>query len=96
MSDKFDGVSIVPFEQLGGLLRGSGGHAVLVDRGRYRLQVGAIIAIGNGKFRVDVHIFDEMQGLDYVAGKFSEFFENFDSAVEAARAFLSSIRKEGT
>ncbi|MGH8662483.1 MAG: hypothetical protein ACREUB_12105 [Burkholderiales bacterium] len=86
-------VSIVPLEQVGELFRGSKGHGVLVDCGRYRLQVGAIIPQPDGKFWLDMGIFESMQLAQYSTGRFSEVYGTFEAAVEAAQEFLLSKRK---
>jgi len=88
-----DDILIIPFEQVGGLFQRSPGHAVLVQCGQRRLQVGAIIPWPDGKFLVDIQIFEEIRQIPYAVGKFSEVIESFESAVGAARVCLTSIRR---
>jgi len=84
------GVEIVPERQLGGILTHSTGHDVFVLYGKNRMNVGVILPYGEGRFLLNIMIMKKMSVPDYELCDFSESFETYEAAVEAASKFLRS------
>lgn len=87
-------ISIIPFQQLDGLVGQSDGHGIFIDCSSYSMNVGAIIPYPDGTYLLNVMILDEMQVSAYKPCSFSETFDNFELAADAARRFLASQRTE--
>jgi len=84
------GVEIVPEHQLGGILSHSTGHGIFVPHGKNRMNVGVILPYGEGRFLLNIMIMKEMSVPDYELCDFSESFETYEAAVEAARTHLKN------
>lgn len=91
MSNTSD-ITILPFQQLGGLVGQSEGHGIFVDCSGYRMNVGTILSYPDGKYLLTLMIMAEMQVSGYKSCDFTETFDSFEEACDAARRFLVSQR----
>lgn len=85
-------VTIVPFQELDGLVGQSPGHGIFIDCGDYRMNVGAILPMLDGRYMLTVMIISGMQISDYTLRDFSETYDRLEEAETAARSFLEAQR----
>jgi hypothetical protein len=86
-------IHVVRFQDLGGLLERSEGYGIFIDCGDYRMNVGAILPLPDGKYHLNVMIMTDMQVPSHKCCDFTEFYDSVEDAIRAARAFLASQRK---
>ena len=86
-------ITIVHFNELGGLLESSNGYGVFVPCAFGQMNVGAILPCPDGRYLLNIMISKEMEIFAYETCEFSEEYETFDAAADAARKFLASKRK---
>lgn len=87
-------ITIVPFQQLAGLVGQSEGHGIFIDCGGHRMNVGTILPHPDGKHTLTVMIMAEMHVPGYSPCDFTEVYDRFEDAANAAHLFLASQRKE--
>jgi len=87
-------ISILPFQQLGGLAGQSEGHCIFVDCDGYHMGVGSILPLSDGKYLLNVTIMAEMKVPRFKTCNFADFYDSMEAAADAARGFLESQRDE--
>jgi hypothetical protein len=88
-------ISVIPFNQLAGPVGQAHGLGIFVDCGSYRMNIGAILPLPDGKCLLNVMILAEMQVPGYKPCDFSSRYDTVESAEQAARAYLESQRAGG-
>lgn len=93
MADNDADLDVVRFQDLCGLLAQSEGLGIFINCGDYRMNVGAILPLPDGRYQLNVMIIPDMQVPTHNCCDFSESYNSIDDAIAAARAFLASQRR---
>lgn len=80
----------MPFQELDGLVGQSPGYGIFIDCGGYRMNVGTILPMPDGRYMLTVMIISDMQISEYTPCDFSETYDRLDEAATAAHSFLEA------
>jgi hypothetical protein len=82
-------IEFVSFTKINENIRSDPGHGIFINCGGKRINVGAIVTLGNVEVLLNIEIRREMQATGYQICDLSKCFDTIDEAVTAARSFLS-------
>lgn len=58
-----------------------------------QMQIGAVLPCGDAQYMLNIMILPEMEISEYVPCDFSNFYESFEAAEDAACKFLEGERR---
>lgn len=86
-------IEIISHSKLGELYSNSPGFGIFLKMGAARLNVGAILQIGENLYQLNILVADDFPGLEYDACDLSEQFGSVEEAADAAYKFLGPKKR---